>query len=114
MLEDSVSPKKYEGSWADPIPRAGKARHDPQDWGVGALRMASPHMLGSSSDPPPLTFPPHAWLVPCVGLLALRGIRPWPVRRTGASHTHSHTCLHTFTCVYTLAHTCMCPLLPRK
>lgn len=40
MLEDSVSPKKYEGSWADPIPRAGKARHDPQDWGVGALRMA--------------------------------------------------------------------------
>lgn len=21
MLEDSVSPKKYEGSWADPIPQ---------------------------------------------------------------------------------------------
>ena len=40
MLEDSVSPKKYEGNWADPIPRAGKARHDPKDCGRwGVLRM---------------------------------------------------------------------------
>lgn len=38
MLEDSVSPKKYEGNWADPIPWAGKARQNPQGlWGV--LRM---------------------------------------------------------------------------
>ena len=35
MLEDSVSPKKYEGSWADPIPQSGKARNDPKDWEDG-------------------------------------------------------------------------------
>lgn len=37
MLEDSVSPKKYEGNWADPIPWAGKARQNPQGlWEVGS------------------------------------------------------------------------------
>lgn len=38
MLEDSVSPKKYEGCWADPIPqgqgRQGLTPTTVEGWGV--------------------------------------------------------------------------------
>lgn len=63
MLEDSVSPKKYEGSWADPIPQSGKARNDPKDWegggSLGWLSIKSQAVMRPHT--PPRAQDKHTW-----------------------------------------------------